>query len=294
MEFEQMSTATPPRRSDDRAVNLQAIDPVRKAPRPTIRRRRNWLAEFYRTAMGKKYVMAISGLIGLGFVVIHAVGNLHVYEGALKFTEYGEGLRDIGEPLVPRSFLLWIGRLGLLAALVVHVHAAYSLTWMNRKKRPVKYQAARHYVAADYASRTMVYTGTIILAFIIFHLADLTWGFANPDFVRGAITNNLTASLARWWVSLFYIVAVLALGLHIYHGTWSMFQTLGLNNRRYNAWRRYAAIGLTVGVVGINLTFPLGTLFGVIDCDEECQALTEAFKSDDHPDLEALEAELDE
>lgn len=270
-----MSTATPPRKS----VDPNRIDPVRPAPTPTVKRSKVWLLDFYRTAMGKKYVMALSGLIGLGFIVIHAVGNLHVYEGALSFTEYGEGLRDIGEPLVPRTFLLWIGRLGLLAALVVHVHAAYSLTWENRKKRPVKYQSARHYIAADYASRTMVYSGTIILVFLVFHLADLTWGFANPDFVRGAISSNLTASLARWWSSAFYIVAVLALGLHIYHGTWSMFQTLGLNNKRFNPWRRHLAIGLTVLVVGINLTFPLGTLFGVIDCDDECVEVREEFEA---------------
>lgn len=281
-----MSTATPPRSSGP------AIDPLDKAPRPTIRRSPMWLAEFYRSAVGKKYVMAVSGIIGLGFVVIHAAGNLHVYEGALRFSEYGEGLRDLGEPLVPRTFLLWIGRLGLLAALIVHVHAAYTLTWRNRRMRPVKYQSARNYIAADYASRTMVFSGTVILAFIIFHLADLTWGFANPEFVRGAITNNLTASLSRWWSSAFYIVAMLALGLHIYHGTWSLFQTLGLNAKRYNPWRRHLAVALTVAVVGINLTFPLGTLFGVIECDEECQAVTEAFEEGEH-DLEALEADLE-
>jgi succinate dehydrogenase / fumarate reductase, cytochrome b subunit len=240
----------------------------------------------YRSAVGKKYVMALSGIVGLGFIVIHAVGNLHVYEGALEFTEYGEALRDIGGALAPRSFLLWIGRLGLIAALVVHVHAAYTLTWLNRKKRPVKYQAARHYVAADYASRTMVYSGTIILAFLVYHLADLTWGLTTDQFVRGAITNNLVASLERWWSAAFYIVAMLALGLHIYHGTWSLFQTLGLNAKRFNAWRRHLAIGLTVVVVGINLTFPLGTLFGVISCDEDCEAVTGALERGES--LEAL------
>lgn len=281
-----MSTATPPRNTSDNAIR-----PLEKAPRPSIARSPMWLGEFYRSAMGKKYVMALSGIVGLGFVVVHAVGNLHVYEGALEYSEYGEALREIGGALAPRTFLLWIGRIGLLAALVIHVHAAYTLTWMNRKKRPVKYQSARHYMAADYASRTMVYTGTIILAFIIFHLADLTWGATSDQWVRGAITNNLVDSLSRVPVALFYIVAVLALGLHIYHGTWSLFQTLGLNNKRFNAWRRYAAIGLTVLVVGINLTFPLGTLFGVIECGEECEAVTESFE--ETGSLEALEgAEL--
>ncbi|MEE8599472.1 succinate dehydrogenase cytochrome b subunit [Euzebya tangerina] len=267
-----MSTATPPRSS---------IDPLGKAPKPSIERSRFWIVDFYRSAMGKKYVMALSGIIGLGFIVVHALGNLHVYEGAVKFTEYGEGLREIGEPLVPRTFLLWIGRLGLLGALLVHVHAAYTLTWQNRKARPVKYQSARSYITADYASRTMIYTGTILLAFIVFHLADLTWGWTTDEYVRGAITNNLTASLSRIPVALFYILAVLALGTHIYHGTWSLFQTLGLNSTRFNAWRRYLAIGLTVVVTGINLTFPLGTLFGVIECNTECEAVVEEFEEEE-------------
>ena len=272
-----MSTATPPRNSAD----PRPVDPLSPAPKPTIERSRFWIVDFYRSAMGKKYIMALSGIIGLGFIVIHALGNLHVYEGAAKFTEYGEGLRDLGEPLVPRTFLLWIGRLGLLAALGVHVHAAYTLTWQNRKARPVKYQSARSYITADYASRTMIYTGSILLAFIIFHLLDLTGGFFSDEFVRGAITNNLVDSLSRVPVALFYIVAVLALGLHIYHGTWSLFQTLGLNNNRFNAWRRYLAIGLTVVVTGINLTFPLGTLFGVIDCEAECEAVVEEFEEEE-------------
>jgi succinate dehydrogenase / fumarate reductase cytochrome b subunit len=255
------------------------VQPLEKAPKPTVKRSRFWLVDFYRSAMGKKYVMALSGIVGLSFIVVHAVGNLHVYEGAIRFTEYGEGLRDLGEPLVPRTLLLWVARLGLIAAFVVHVHAAYTLTWQNRKKRPVKYQSARNYIAADYASRTMIYTGTILLAFIAFHLADLTWGFANPDFVRGAITNNLTASLTRIPVALFYIIAMLALGLHIYHGTYSLFQTLGLNNDRFNVWRRYLAIGLTVVVVGINLTFPLATLFGAIDCEEQCEEVVDEFET---------------
>ncbi|WP_370324337.1 succinate dehydrogenase cytochrome b subunit [Euzebya sp.] len=275
-----MSTATPSR---------SGIDPLDKAPEPEIRRSRLWIAELYRSAVGKKYVMALTGIAGLIFIVIHAVGNLHVYEGALELSEYGEALRAIGGSLVPRTVLLWVGRIGLIAALVLHVHAAYVLTWRNRRMRPVKYGSARHYIAADYASRTMIWTGTLLLAFILFHLADLTWGFANPEFVRGAVTNNLVGSLSRWWTSIFYIVSMLALGLHIYHGTWSLFQSLGLNNKRFNAWRRHLAVGLTVLVVGINLTFPLGTLFGVIDCDEQCEDVTEAFESGEG--LEALEAE---
>ena len=258
-------------------TSRNAIEPLKKAPVPEHHRSKFFLLDFYRTAMGKKYVMAISGLIGLSFIVAHAIGNLHVFEGANAFSEYGEALRELGVPLIPHTVLLWIMRLGLIGALVAHVHAAYSLTLLNRRMRPVGYQAPREYIAADYAARTMVYTGTIILAFIFFHLADLTWGLsvANPDYVRGAITNNFVASLSRVPVALFYIVAVLALGMHIYHGTWSLFQTLGASSKRFNEWRRYVAIGLTVVVTSINLTYPLATVFGVIDCDAECEAIVE-------------------
>ena len=263
-----MSTSSPARGS---------VPPTQKAPKPTLKRSPLWIIEFYRSAMGKKYAMALSGIAGLGFVVIHAIGNLHMFEGSEELYHYAEGLRDIGEPLVPRTFLLWIGRLGLLAALLIHVHSAYSLTALNRRKRPTTYQAPREYIAADYAARTMVFTGTIVLAFIIFHLADLTWGvgFVNPDFARGAVTNNLVTSLSRVPVALFYMVAMLALGMHIFHGTWSLFQTLGWNNRRFNAWRRHLAVGITVVVVGLNLTFPLANLFGVIECDAECERQVE-------------------
>ena len=270
-----MSTATPPRQSGG-----GSIDPLGSAEAPTRKRSGILLLDLYSTAMGKKYVMAISGIVGLGFIVGHALGNLHVYEGAVGFTEYGEALRDLGAPLVPHTVLLNIARIGLVVALVVHVHAAYTLTWQNRKARPVAYQSPRSYIVADYASRTMIYTGTILLAFIVFHLADLTYGWTTSEYVRGAITNNVTASLSRIPVALFYIVAMLALGMHIYHGTWSLFQTLGLNAKKFNALRRYAAVGLTVLVVGINLTFPLGTLFGVIDCDEECEAVTDALEEE--------------
>lgn len=257
------------------------IPPLQKAPVPEKAPARPWPVEFYSSAMGKKYVMAITGIIGLGFILFHALGNLHVFEGAARFSEYGEGLRDIGEPLVPRTFLLWIGRLGLIGALAFHVHAAYTLTLLNRKKRPVAYQAPREYIAADYASRTMVYTGTVLLAFIFFHLADLTWGWTlGEEYVRGAVTNNFVGSLSRIPVALFYVVAMLALGMHIYHGTWSLFQTLGLSSKRFNPWRRHLAIGLTVVIVSINLTFPLGTMFGVIDCGDECHEVTEEFQGD--------------
>lgn len=234
------------------------------APRPPRRRRSLWIVEFYRSSLGKKYVMAVTGVIGLVYVLFHMIGNLHVYEGPERFVEYAEGLRGFGEPIFSRAVLLTISRGGLVVALVLHVHAAYSLALHNRRMRPTSYQAARHYMVADYASRTMVWTGTIVLAFIVFHLLDLTFGVVTPGWEHGAVYQNFVLSLSRVPVAIFYIIANLALGLHIYHGTWSLFQSLGINNRRFNIARRYTAIAFTVVVVGGNLTFPLATMFGVV------------------------------
>lgn len=242
----------------------QGMDATAPAPRPEPRRHRLWLVDFYRSALGKKYVMAITGIVGLLFVLFHMIGNLKAYFGPVEYVKYAEFLREVGEPLAPRTVLLWIARLGLVASLVLHVHAAWSLTVVNRRARPVRYQSARHYVAADYAARTMRWTGVIVLLFIGWHLADLTWGWANPGFERGEVYDNLVLSLSRVPVAAWYVVANLALGLHIYHGGWSLFQTLGWNNRRFNHWRRYLAVGLAVVVVGGNLTFPLAVQFGIL------------------------------
>src|SRR5918993_3631578 len=149
------------------------------------RKRRPFLIDFYSTAVGKKYVMAITGIIGIGFVVVHMIGNLKVYLGLIEHNGeqaydidiYGEFLRELLVPLLPRTYALWILRLVLIGALVLHLHAAYALTVMNRRARPVKYQAKRDYVVADFAARTMRWTGIIVLLFLVWHLADLTWGW---------------------------------------------------------------------------------------------------------------------
>ena len=134
----------------------------------------------------------------------------------------------------------------------------------NRRARPQRYQGPRSYVAADFAARTMRWTGVIIALFVLFHLADLTWGFANPDYVHGEVYDNVIASFSRPPVAILYVIANLALGFHLYHGVWSLFQSLGLVNRRFNAWRRYLAVAFAVVVAGVNVTFPLAVLFGVI------------------------------
>jgi succinate dehydrogenase / fumarate reductase cytochrome b subunit len=219
---------------------------------------------FYRSAVAKKWLMAITGIVLLGYVLAHMVGNLKVFLGAEHINEYAEWLRDLGEPVFPRTFVLWAMRIGLLAAAVVHIVAAYQLTMMNRRARPTRYQSPRDYAAASFASRTMRWTGVIVLLFVIFHLLDLTWGTANPDFVSGDPYHNLFETFERVPVAVFYILAMLALGLHLWHGTWSMFQSLGWNNPKFNLWRRVFAIGFAVVITIGNISMPLLITTGAV------------------------------
>jgi succinate dehydrogenase / fumarate reductase, cytochrome b subunit len=215
----------------------------------------------YSTAVGKKYVMAISGMVLMAYVVAHMVGNLKLYFGAESLDKYAHWLREVGEPALPRETLLWGLRIVLLAALFGHLWAAYSLTRINRRARPVVYRSKRDYVAADFASRTMRWTGIIVLLFVIFHLLDLTWGPANPDFVSGDPYHNIITSFERVPVAIVYVIANLALGVHLYHGAWSLFQSMGWTR----PWRRQFAIAFTAIVVAGNVSFPLAVMFGVVN-----------------------------
>lgn len=240
---------------------------------PARRRALPWPVEVYRSAVGKKWVMAITGIILLGFVLSHMIGNLKVYigylesEGAYEIDLYGEALRSLLFPILPQGVTLWIIRIGLIVAAILHVHAAASLTIMNRRARPVGYQGPREYLAANYASRTMRFSGVIILLYVAWHLADFTWGiqpFAPEGWEAGSVYANFILSFQRVPVSLLYIVANLMLGVHLYHGAWSMFQSLGANNPRFNAWRRYLAIFFATVVTLGNVSFPVAVLVGII------------------------------
>jgi succinate dehydrogenase / fumarate reductase cytochrome b subunit len=248
----------------------------RSAVRPIkTRRAAPWPIAFYRSAVGKKWVMAVTGIILLGFVLVHMIGNLKLYLSREEINLYGEALRDIPGHLLPRTVFLWTIRLVLIGAFALHMHAAFSLTVLNRKARPVTYQSPRDYVAAGFAARTMRWTGIIVILYLFFHLADLTWGSANPDFVRGDPYNNLIRSFERPVVAIVYIVANLALGVHLFHGAWSIFQSLGINNPRYNLARRRFAQGFAAIVVVGNLSFPLAVMFGVVEKACEGDAIEE-------------------
>ncbi len=252
-----MSQTTPTTTGHTRGpVSATAVHPPRrKAPFPI---------ELYRTAVGKKYVMAVTGLMGLGFIFFHMLGNLKMYLGPVHFDAYAEWLRTLLVPFLPRTVTLWLMRLGLIGAVALHIHAATTLTILNRKARPVTYQSKRDYVAADYASRTMRWSGVIVGLFIVWHLFDLSWTGTGYGYVRGATYANVVHSLDRWPVALIYIVANLALGFHLFHGVWSLFQSLGWNNPRFNAWRRGIAVGFTTIVVAGNISFPIMVLAGVV------------------------------
>jgi succinate dehydrogenase / fumarate reductase cytochrome b subunit len=230
-----------------------------------------WPLEFYRSAVGKKWVMALTGLIGVGFVLSHMIGNLKVYMGADDLNHYGEFLRELLYPLVPRTGTLWIMRFTLIGAVLLHLHSAYSLTVMNHRARPQDYAGGRDYVAANFASRTMRWSGIIVGAFIVFHLLDLTGGQTNPDFVRGDPYNNLVATFERPAVAAFYVLANVLLGIHLFHGVWSMFQSLGANSPRFNMWRRRIAQAIALVIVVGNVSFPLAVTFGAIESDPEAR-----------------------
>jgi len=227
-----------------------------QGPVPYPRPQGHFLVRFWRSAIGKKWVMGVTGIVMLGFVVAHMVGNLKVFLGKSHINTYGEWLRTMGEPALPRTVLLWIIRSVLIGATALHLLAAYQLTRMNRRARPVDYKAPRRYLAANFASRTMRWTGIIVLAFVVFHLLDLTWGSANPHFVRGDPYDNMFYSFTRVPVAIAYIVAMGALCFHIFHGAWSMFQSLGANNPRWNRWRRHFAVGLAGLIFVGNVSMP--------------------------------------
>ncbi len=231
---------------------------------PAKRRRSFWLLDLYGSAVGKKWAMALSGVVLLGFVVAHMIGNLHMYQGAAEMNEYGEYLREIGAPIIPHTVFLWLIRLPLLAAFLIHIHAAYALTVTNHHASIDKYQQPREWLAATYASRTMRYSGVIVLLFVVWHLADLTLGWVNPDFITGEPFNNTVASLSSIGVAALYIVANIALGMHIFHGTWSLFQSIGVNNPRFNQWRRWLAQGVAALIVIGNISFPVMILTGQV------------------------------
>jgi succinate dehydrogenase cytochrome b subunit len=211
-------------------------------------------SSFLRSSIGKKVVMALSGVVLFGFVVGHMLGNLQVYAGPTALNAYAESLRKV-------PALLWAARTTLLVAVGLHIWAAVSLTALNRRARPVGYREKGHR-ESTYASRTMRWTGVLLLVFIVYHLLHFTWGTVHPSFVPGDVYHNFVAGFRVTLVSAFYIAAMLALGLHLYHGVWSMMHTLGFSHPRYDPLRYRVAAAITAVVVIANISFPVAVLAG--------------------------------
>jgi succinate dehydrogenase / fumarate reductase cytochrome b subunit len=198
--------------------------------------------------------MGVSGLLLVGFVIAHMAGNLLIFSGPKAINDYGEFLQH------GTHGLIWFARLGLLAAVGVHIWAAVSLTRLNHAARDTGYKAGRKSPATTYAARTMRYGGFIILLFIIYHLLHFTFGTVHPDFVPGDVYNNMVVGFSVPWVSAFYIVAMIALGMHLYHGTWSGLQTLGLAHPQINEGRRKLAAAIAFAIVIGNCSIPIAVL----------------------------------
>jgi succinate dehydrogenase / fumarate reductase cytochrome b subunit len=213
---------------------------------------------FAASTIGKKVVMAVTGIVLFGFVVGHMIGNLQAYLGPEALNAYAVWLREL-----MHGAAIWIVRAVLLLSVILHIWSATALTIDNQRARPIGYRK-REYERSTYASRTMVWSGPILALFVIYHLLHFTFGTVHPSFVEGDVYHNFVAGFQAVPVSVFYIVAMLALGYHLYHGIWSMLQTLGLSHPRYNFLRHgFAGLMTAIVVVG-NISFPLAVLTGVI------------------------------
>ncbi len=200
----------------------------------------NLISDFYSTTVGKKIVMAVTGLVLFLFVVGHMLGNLKMFAGVdpasgrYKLDLYAELLRSIGEGLIGHETFLWIVRGALLLCLVLHVKAALALAALNAKAKPIAGHR-RHYESANPASRTMLYGGLFILFFVVYHILHLTTGHVHfRGFIHGQVYANVFAGFQSSAVTAFYVLAMGALALHLYHGTWSLFQTLGVDSPAWN------------------------------------------------------------
>lgn len=215
-------------------------------------------AGFLQSSIGRKVVMAVTGAILVVFVIGHMVGNLTVYLGPEALNGYAVFLRQF-----LHGSALWIVRAVLLVSVTLHIWSATSLTLDSRRARPKGYRELE-WKESTYASRTMRWGGVIILLFVIYHLLHFTFGTAHPSFVEGDVYHNFVTGFRSVPVSIVYIFAMLALGLHLRHGVWSMFQTLGVSHPRYIAMARAAAWVVAVVVVVGNVSFPIAVLTGIV------------------------------
>ena len=224
----------------------------------------NPAATLWSTMVGKKVVMAVTGIVLVGFVVAHMLGNLKIFLGAAAIDTYAAFLRTMGEPLFPYSALLWIVRVVLLTCVTLHIVAAVQLTRMSRAARPHGYDT-KESIATTYAARTMRWSAVILVLFIVYHLLHLTGGvvgFQPGQFKDLSVYRNVVAGFSVWSVSLFYIIAMACLCLHLDHGIWSLLQTLGCNSARTTSTLRRLSRGVALAVFVGFISVPGAVLAG--------------------------------
>lgn len=223
----------------------------------------------YSSMVGKKAIAAVTGAILLGFLVFHAMGNLKAFlpdaaPGLPDIDVYARFLRTMGEPLLPRSAVLWAVRIVLLAAFVLHVACVTQLAAHNRRARPVRYARTR-YVEATPSGRWMLYSGALVLVFVGLHLPHLTTGDLDPaHFTHGAVYANLERAFAQWPFAALYVASMIVLGSHLYHGAWSAFQSLGLDNPDRNRALRGLAVVLALVLPLVFASVPVAFFSGMM------------------------------
>lgn len=213
-------------------------------------------AILYESVIGKKIIMALTGFILSGFVMGHMIGNLQLFAGPEKLNHYAELLQGLGGAL-------WIIRGVLLLSVGLHIAMAIQLTLLKWEARPNAY-VKKASIASTYASRTMIWSGPIVGAFLIYHLLHFTTGQAHPEFIKGDVYRNVVTGFQNPAVALFYMIANILLAIHLYHGVWSMFQSLGVAHPRYTPILRNVAMvyGYIIGIG--NVSMPLAVLAGLV------------------------------
>ncbi|HEY9437932.1 MAG TPA: succinate dehydrogenase [Streptomyces sp.] len=216
------------------------------------------------SSIGKKTIMAVSGLIMLGYLIVHMMGNLKIFFGSDGFNEYAHWLRTMGEPFLHYEWALWAVRVVLVVAVVLHAVSAYQLSRRDIRARTTQYVHKK--ARTSYATRTMRWGGIILGLFIVWHILDLTTGTVHSGgFQEGRPYQNVIDTFSTWYGDVIYIVAMLALGAHIRHGFWSAAQTLGAGTKaRDRALKTLAnvlAVALTAGFIAV----PVAVMTGVVN-----------------------------
>jgi len=211
---------------------------------------------FYRSMVGRKAIVAVTGAMLFAYLVAHLIGNLQILAGPHRINAYAHLLHS-------QPALLWAARLALLAAAGLHAVATVQLWFENRAARPIRYQKPDT-VQATLASRTMIVSGPLIAVFVVYHILHFTTGTVHPRFVDLNVYNNVVAGFQNPAASGFYIIIMALIGLHLYHGIASMFQSLGLNHPRYTPLIKRAAAVLAVAIAGGNIFIPVAVLAGII------------------------------